>query len=72
MTLSSVRYWDRQQRRARFSQVARKRTTVEMESLGEDRCCHISFRELLDLFGRYEPRKTIPKAGGSGKAALIY
>lgn len=71
MTLSSVRYWDRHQRCARFPQVARKRTAVEMESPGEDRCCHVSFRELLDRFGGYEPRKTIPKAVGSGKQALI-
>jgi hypothetical protein len=30
--LSNVRYWNRKQRCARFFQVARKRTTVEMES----------------------------------------
>src|SRR5947207_66054 len=40
-----------------------------MESPGEDRCRHVSFRESLDLLDRYEPRKTIPKDGGSGKEA---
>src|SRR6266446_3429521 len=72
VTPSSSRYWDRKQRCARLFQVAREGTTVEMESPGENRCRHVSFRELLYLFGRYEPRKAIPKAGGRGKEALIY
>jgi hypothetical protein len=42
-----------------------------MESPGEVRYRHVSFRELADLFGRYEPRKTISKDGGKGKEASI-
>jgi hypothetical protein len=38
VTLSGVRYWDLKQGRARLVQVASKGTTVELESLGEDRC----------------------------------
>ena len=37
-----IRYWDRKQRCARLFQVARKRTTVEMESPGEDGCRHVA------------------------------
>ena len=60
VTLSSVRYWDRKQRCARLFQVARKRTTVEMESPGEDRCRHVVFRETLDIRGRQQLRKAVP------------
>jgi len=42
-----------------------------MELAGEDRCRHVSFSELLDLFGRYEPRKAIPKDARSRKDASI-
>jgi len=42
VTPSCVRQWDRKQRRARLSEVARERTAVEMEPPREDRCRHAS------------------------------
>jgi len=54
--LSNVRYWNRKQRCARFFQVARKRTTVEMKSPGEDRRSHIACRETLNIHGRQQLR----------------
>src|ERR1039457_1859132 len=54
--LSNVRYWNRKQRCAQLFQVARKRTTVEIESTGEDRRSHIAFRETLNIRGRQQLR----------------
>ncbi len=54
--LSNVRYWDRKQRNARLFQVARKRTTVEMESPGKDRHRHVAFREMLNIRGKQQFR----------------
>ena len=70
--LSSVGYWDRKQRCARLFQVARKRTTVEMESPGEDRCRHVAFRETLDIRGRQQLRKTVPILRSGVHNALCY
>src|SRR5947208_17138995 len=47
--LPCVRYWDRQQWNARLFQVASKRTTMLMESPGQDRRSHIAFREMLNI-----------------------
>ena len=72
MTLSSVRFWDREQRCARLFQVARKRTTVETESPGEDRSRHLAFRETLDIRGRQQLRKAEPILRSGVHNALCY
>ena len=56
----------------RFSEVARKSNAVEAESLGQDRCRDIEFREALDIGGPQQFRKAESILRGGAQNVLFH
>ena len=63
VTLSGIRYRDREQRCPRVLLVARQRPIVKTESPGENRCRHMALRETSDIRGRQQLGKAVSILG---------